>query len=171
MKQAMMSDTAFRYFHTLRHLKFRQMAFQVIRRLSRPSLPKRRCVIVRRTDVHLKPAIARTMALSDEFTFRFLNEERRFAPDAIDWHPAAADKLWRYNLHYFDYLQETERSRESVQTLVDSWIVSNAPGTVDAWEPFPLSLRIVNWIKYLLGPGKQATISAPWLDSLYDQAL
>ena len=41
----------------------------------------------------------------------------------------------------------------------------------DAWEPFPLSLRIVNWIKYFLALGDQAVIASPWLDSLYDQTL
>lgn len=160
-----------RYFHTLRHLKPRQMAYRVIRRLSRPSLPQRRGPVQRRCGVSLKPVIPRTMALTDEFAFRFLNEERRFSPETIDWHPAAAGKLWCYNLHYFDYLQEVGRSRESARILVDSWITSNAPGTVDAWEPFPLSLRIVNWIKYFLASGKEATVAAPWLDSLYDQTL
>lgn len=160
-----------RYFHTLRHLKLRQMAFQVIRRFSRPTLPQRRGPVNRRFGVCLKPVIPRTMALTDEFAFRFLNEERRFSPEAIDWQPATAGKLWRYNLHYFDFLQEVGRSRKSIRTLIDSWIASNSPSMVDAWEPFPLSLRIVNWIKYFLASGKEPTIVAPWLDSLYDQTL
>jgi uncharacterized heparinase superfamily protein len=166
-----MMEYILQYFHTLRHLKLRQIAYQVIRRVSRPSLPMRRGQVIRRYDVQLEQVIPRTMTVPDEFTFRFLNEERRFSRLAIDWHPATACKLWRYNLHYFDYLQEAGRSRESISTLIDSWIASNSPGMVDAWEPFPLSLRIVNWIKYFLASGKQAVIAAQWLDSLHNQTL
>lgn len=171
MLEPMTSSFVLRYFHTLRHLKSRQMVFQLIRRLSRPSLPQRRGPVNRRAGVHLKPGIPRTMALADEFAFRFLNEERRFSQETIDWQAATAGKLWRYNLHYFDYLHEKGRTKESIRILIDSWIAANSPGTVDAWEPFPLSLRIVNWIKYFLSPGNQSTIAAPWLVSLYDQAL
>jgi uncharacterized heparinase superfamily protein len=159
------------YLHTLRHLKPRQMAFQVIRRFLRPPLPKRRGPVSLRSGVCISPVIPRVMPLADEFAFRFLSEERRFSPEALDWQPANTVKLWRYNLHYFDYLHEAGRSKESIRTLIDSWIAANAPGTVDAWEPFPLSLRIVNWIKHFLALGKQATIAVPWLDSLYDQTL
>lgn len=156
------------YFHTLRHLKPRQMVFRAVRRVVKPALRRRSGPPLLRSGVCLTPVIPRIMAHTDEFTFRFLNEERSFSPDAIDWHPAAG-KLWRYNLHYFDYLREAGRSRESVRGLVDSWIASNAPGAEDAWEPFPLSLRIVNWIKYFLTSGRKAAIPAPWLDSLHAQ--
>lgn len=119
----------------------------------------------------MSPVIVRKMNCGSEFAFRFLNEELSFSPEAIDWHPVAVGKLWRYNLHYFDYLMEAGRSRESILILLDSWIASNAPGTVDAWEPFPLSLRIVNWIKLFITSDMRTTITDEWLDSLYDQTL
>jgi uncharacterized heparinase superfamily protein len=59
-------------------------------------------------------------------------------------------KLWRYNLHYFDYLHDPHRSLENKSRLIAHWIEHNPPGTEDAWEPYPTSLRIVNWIKFFL---------------------
>ena len=36
------------------------------------------------------------------FVFTFLNKSLSFE-NKIDWNPAGATFLWRYNLHYFDY--------------------------------------------------------------------
>ncbi len=78
-------------------------------------------------------------------------------------------KLWRYNLHYFDYLQDPLRSLDSKCRLISNWIALNPPGTPDAWEPYPVSLRIVNWIKFFLGTSRGA-LTEQWLYSLYGQA-
>ena len=159
------------YFHTLRHLKLRQMAYQVIRRLSKPSLPQLLGPAIQRFGVYLKPVIPRSMPLADEHTFRFLNEERLFSPEAIDWQPAAAGKLWRYNLHYFEYILEQNRSWESCCRLINDWIAHNPPGSLDAWEPFPVSLRVVNWIKLFLRSDNGCRLQREWLESLFRQML
>ena len=52
--------------------------------------------------------------------------------------------------------------------LIDSWIAANAPTAGDGWEPYPLSLRVVNWIKAWLGT-ELARPPQPWLDSLATQ--
>ncbi len=77
-------------------------------------------------------------------------------------------KLWRYNLHYFDYLHETGRPQEEKASLISDWIRHNALGAPDAWEPYTVSLRLVNWIKFFL----RLDIPLPeeWLDSLYTHA-
>ena len=36
------------------------------------------------------------------------------------------------------------------QALIADWITENAPGTGTGWEPYPCSLRIVNWVKWTL---------------------
>lgn len=84
-------------------------------------------------------------------TFRFLNVKREIVT-AADWNNSAWDKLWLYNLHYFDDLN-AERADERAawhRALVQRWIYENPPGTGNGWEPYPLSLRIVNWIKWSL---------------------
>src|SRR5690606_6973721 len=34
--------------------------------------------------------------------------------------------------------------------LLRDWVAANPPGHGDGWEPYPTSLRIVNWIKWAL---------------------
>lgn len=76
-------------------------------------------------------------------------------------------KLWRYNLHYFDYLQDHSRPLEHRKQLVTDWVQHVRPGMEDAWEPYTVSLRIVNWIKFFL-EHKESTQQA-WQESLYQQ--
>lgn len=70
--------------------------------------------------------------------------------DSEGWDAAHLPKLLRYNLHYFDDLNAVNaqvRSDDHV-ALIQRWIVENPPGAGSGWEPYPLSLRIVNWIKW-----------------------
>jgi len=83
--------------------------------------------------------------------FRFLNEERRLEfPDA--WNALDVDKLWLYNLHYFDDLNARDSEARSAwhHALILRWITENPPARGNGWESYPLSLRIVNWIKWAL---------------------
>ena len=74
-------------------------------------------------------------------------------------------------MHYFDYLRDDWRTCETRARLIDSWITGNPIGREDAWEPFPVSLRIVNWIEYFLSPVMRPEIRETWLRSLNQQAL
>ena len=120
-----------------------------------------------------------------ESTITFLNQSKKFA-EPVDWQCKEMPKLWRYNLHYFDYLQDPGRPLDNKWRLISNWIERNPPGTDDAWEPYTASLRIVNWVKFFLslssdlpscqqterqGRGAQALPKAVWLESLYLQAL
>jgi uncharacterized heparinase superfamily protein len=99
---------------------------------------------------------------------RLLNHEADIsAPSA--WNDPAQAKLWLYNLHYFDWLGaecDAERTKWR-RALVARWIAQNPPGHGNGWEPYPLSLRIVNWIKWALAG---APMAPEWLDSLAAQA-
>jgi len=83
--------------------------------------------------------------------FRFLNEEHEISL-LFDWNRPDWDKLWLYNLHYFNDLNADWASSrcEWHKALFARWIAENPPGTGNGWEPYPLSLRIVNWIKWAL---------------------
>ena len=58
-------------------------------------------------------------------------------------------------MHYFDWLTDDRISSDEQRELVDRWIVGNPPPSLrrigTGWEPYPLSLRIVNWIKWDIG--------------------
>jgi len=85
------------------------------------------------------------------------------------WNPKEANRLWRYNLHYFDYLGESTRSLEEKCLLLDDWVANNPPGSEPAWEPYTASLRIVNWCRFL-SPLPIDCVKPAWLASLYQQA-
>ncbi len=81
--------------------------------------------------------------------FRFLNEEHELASPE-DWNRSEWGKLWLYNLHYFDCLRQEDLPEDEAMSLIHLWINENPPAQGNGWEPYPLSLRIVNWIKYYL---------------------
>lgn len=85
--------------------------------------------------------------------------------DALGWDDPAMDRLWRYHLHYFDDLNaEGARDRAGWhEALIARWIADNPPDAGTGWEPFPCSLRIVNWIKWARGGG---TLSPQAIHSL-----
>lgn len=96
----------------------------------------------------------------DVNTFVFLGQ-RGTLSGSNDWNDPSADKLWLYNLHYFDDLNAFDApTRESWHTaLIDRWVEENQIGVGNGWEPYPMSLRIVNWIKFSLR-GHQLSKSA-----------
>ncbi len=103
--------------------------------------------------------------------FSFLNDQQRF-PGEIDWQIETKNRLWRYNLHYFQYLHPKGGLEPKVAIpLIQEWIRNNPPGSRDAWDPFPISLRLVNWIKYLSRPELQMEESVEIIRSLYRQCL
>jgi uncharacterized heparinase superfamily protein len=122
-----------------------------------------------RPGVEIGPCLPHSRLLGKDHSFCFLNQEKTFSDGGLDWASKDMPKLWRYNLHYFDYLFDTGRSHDAKVHLISDWIVKNPPGGGDAWEPYTLSLRIVNWIKFLLQ--NDAAIQEEWLPSLYKQAL
>ncbi len=60
--------------------------------------------------------------------------------------------LWLYNLHYFDDLHAEHAGQRTTihRELISHWLRHNPPATGVGWEPYPASLRIVNWVKWLL---------------------
>lgn len=65
----------------------------------------------------------------------------------LDWRAAdALPLLWRFNLHYFQFLEAVPSKDERV-ALCRAWVAAHPPRTPVAWHPYPTSLRVVNWVK------------------------
>ncbi len=107
----------------------------------------------------------------DRRRFIFLNEIAEFEA-GIDWSAPGVGRLWRYNLNYFDYLAPSEGlpSGPGVAIMRD-WIEQNPPGTPDTWDPYPTSLRSVNWMKYLSENAIASDEAERIAGSLYEQVL
>lgn len=158
------------FYHTIRHLKLRQVIWRIIYRFTQvkpdfSSTPNLR----KAANSWTKPA-ARSPSMIAENKFIFLNREGTLV-SAIDWqknHP----KLWLYNLHYFDDLNAFDSFNRQIwhESLINRWVKENKPGEGEGWEPYPLSIRIINWIKWSLSGndlGKKAidslAIQVRWL--------
>ena len=142
-----------RYWHTLRHLRPVQIYGRVWFRLARPKpdlapAPPKRAVL----GSWVQPA-ARTASVTGPDTFIFLGEVGSLSENG--WDDPSKAKLWRYNLHYFDDLNaEGAKTRQDWHTVIIArWIAENLPGDGTGWEPYPVSLRIVNWVKFALSGG------------------
>ena len=143
------------YLRTLRYLRPIQILARAKRTLYVPRIPDRPCP--ERRPVSRAPASwrARPPSMLGPDQFVFLNEEGRLK-SSHSWDDPAHSKLWRYNLHYFDDLisGQSTRRRKWHQDLINRWIRDVPPGKGVGWEPYPISLRTVNWIKWDLAGGE-----------------
>jgi hypothetical protein len=81
---------------------------------------------------------------------RLLNVERRIAR-ASDWRSPDAAPLWTYHLHYFDDLNACDAQARVTwhENLLARWAAENPPGQGEGWDPYPVSRRIVNCVKWV----------------------
>lgn len=145
----------FRVINTVRYLKPSQIYGRIFRR--RPRL------VVSKPLLHTRPyadkwvvGIQRERSQIAPNRFRFLNQERQIE----SWNDPGIPKLWLYNLHYFEC--------PSAQ-LIHNWIANNPVGKGTGWEPYPLSIRICNWIKWSLSgnPLEQSALESLTLQACY----
>lgn len=151
-------------FHTVRHLRPVQIVGRLRFKFGSVAPDLRPAPLVR---IASGKWLARTRPAASMIApvrFRFLNVEGDLK-SASDWNDGAHEKLWLYNLHYFDDLnaEGAEERRSWHRALISRWVEENPPGFGNGWEPYPVSLRTVNWIKWALSGNPLET---SWLNSL-----
>ena len=146
-----MVSTISKWFYTVRHLRPVQIYGRFWFRLYRPSVNLSPEPAVRSLSASWACQHHRKPSLLHPWSFCFLNEEHSL-DDTNGWDDSNVDKLWRYNLHYFDDLnaQGAEKRTEWHKELLVRWIRENPAAGGTGWEPYPTSMRIVNWIKWVL---------------------
>ncbi len=80
-------------------------------------------------------------------SFTFLNLSKDFENN-IDWNFEEYGKLWSFNLNYFDFLNQTNIYVEDALKLIKDYI-SNDEVLKDGKTSYPISLRGINWVKFL----------------------
>ncbi len=157
-----------RLLRTVRYLKFRQIAYRLFV-FVKPRFVPRSAVGARRDRVSqwALPA-AKRQTMQGPRKFRILNQDIR-VDTALDWNDPTRDKLLLYHLHYLDDLSAIDAANrvELHSALIDQWVDQNPPLAGNGWEPYPLSLRIVNLIKWALSGNE---LSDAQLLSLWQQA-
>lgn len=80
--------------------------------------------------------------------FSFLNSVAEIDPNK--WAAENETLLWHYNLHYFDFLnaKNVSQEAEAQAALIEKWWPLHQPLQGVAWEPYPASLRAVNFCKW-----------------------
>ena len=155
------------YWRTLRHLHWAQLATLAQRRvLQRKTLRWRKSVPVVLKKVSPPAAFPEWQSPSalhgiETREFRFLNVTH--PPSGyIPWSSREFSRLWLYHLNYCDFLNVDLRAFERRFHLVRAldvaldWCTQNTTGMEVGWEPYPLSLRIVNWLKFLMRNAERA---------------
>lgn len=143
------------FIHTLRYLKPVQIYGRLWFRLYRPRFVSQSILPARELQKEWAEACEKGLSYLGANTFRFLNKTRE-CQFPKDWNNPEWDKLWLYNLHYFDGLHAIGAKDRTEQHagLIENWIRENSHGNGNGWEPYPTSLRIVNWIKWALAGNK-----------------
>ena len=141
-----MLTKAIRLYHTIKYLKLKQVVWRVIYLLPRFRNPETGCPAIKSIPFIY---IAKLGVTEDYDHFLFLNEENQLSK--VGWDNPSQSKLWRYNLHYFDCLNQVELKYERVElqiNIINKWTIENQFSKGTGWEPYPTSLRIINWIKW-----------------------
>ncbi len=139
-----------RYYHTLKFLKWTQIKYRLLYSLrsgiTRPD--PNGMFLPGQWDLQLEDSIPAYTSWLGNDRFIFLNMEHDFK-NRIDWNYAAYGKLWTYNLTYFEFLGQSDLPKEKGLELIHDFIAQLST-IKDGLEPFPISLRIIFWIKFLL---------------------
>ncbi|MFY4783138.1 heparinase II/III domain-containing protein [Aliarcobacter butzleri] len=135
-----------RLFNTIKYLKFTQIYYRLvyfIRNRFRKAIQFKYKFIKESnsTSIKLVNSCEYYSSYKDN-EFHMLNLSKKFE-DKIDWNYSKYGKLWTYNLTYFEYLKE----KEDISLVYD--FIENISSVKDGLEPFPISLRGINWIKFL----------------------
>lgn len=159
------------YIDTALHLKPSQIAYRIWRKLggsTRLRVGYRPCPDADKADIRRVPTLSE-IDFDPVFLARFdmdallddrmelLNHEEHM-DWCESWHAELSTPLWRFNLHYHEYLlplakafldEGDKRYLDKAKAIVDSWIDACPRERGDvAWDPYVISMRIVSWLAF-----------------------
>ena len=145
-----MINNFFLYFFTIKNLQLKQIIYRIFYLIyfpSRPKVPKK--ITIRDTELSKFFWLKKTCVYPKGNNYLFLNTKYKICK-LKDLQILKIPKLWLYNFHYFDYLNTNHglKKYSCAERLILSWILFDQRKNKIGWEPYPTSLRIVNWIKW-----------------------
>jgi Heparinase II/III-like protein/Heparinase II/III N-terminus len=147
--------TVLLYFHTIIHLRPIQIYYRIfykIRAIFRTiiSFKYPQFIPTQSYPITLKTSIPSNQSyFLEENRFQFLSQSQVFELNQIHWNDEQTyGKLWAYNLNYFDFLNQQDITKSEGLALFQAYIQAY-PNLKTGLEPYPTSLRGINWIKFL----------------------
>lgn len=141
---------AAQYLQTIKHLKFKQIFYRCYYRIVSPAKFQIVHPVLSEYKNKWINSIIKTKQNIQANEWCFLNQQ--LISEEPPWQNKLQSKLWLYHLHYFDYLlaDQTPATKEMYSLLIDQWVQENPYPCGIGWEPYPTSIRIINWIKWHL---------------------
>lgn len=119
-----------------------------VRRLIGPKLDSRPAPPCRTPLRRIVIGIERPFSEKSPNLFRLLNVDHSITIPS-DWNSKIFERLWLYTLHYHEWLSADHSHAKDQSRLIEKWINENPPPVGVGWDPYPTSLRTVQWIKWL----------------------
>ena len=153
--------TAGRYWRTLKHLRLSQIMYRALHRTFGKNdihgwSPASVSLRFQQQLLHMaewQPELARQVIRVGGI--RFVEPSARSDEDA-SWCAREVSRRQIFHANYCDFLNVDLTSLEDTELLCEalritlSWCDQNPTGREFAWQPFSLSVRIVNWLKFLV---------------------
>lgn len=141
----------FLYLKTIRFLKSSQLWHQLVTKLSaRGYKPGRSIRNIHPADcdgtasVSLHWFLSKPRILMDDGSYSLLNVNYR----PSSWDDKAMSDLWIYNLNYLDFLLQENIEPDRALDIVKDF-VNHIPDNRIADDPYPISMRGINWVKFV----------------------
>jgi hypothetical protein len=141
----------FRYYETIRHLRPEQLFFFLVKPVRKKIALyyfSKKVSAPQSAKLKLQPFLASENSFSGN-TFTFLNREKIFEEGKINWNLLEYGLLWNYNLNYFDFLLQENINASEGTNLIHHFITNSNVHSA-SYDPYPVSLRGINWIKFLV---------------------
>lgn len=136
-------------FNTVRYLKLQQIFYRIFYYL-RSIVSNEKLATnlnIDTVNINFSDFIIKQTSLIDN-TFNFLNQPKSYKLGFINWNENEYGLLWAYNLNYFDYILQESISIETSLEIINDFINNYKKNKVGS-QPYPISLRGINWIKFL----------------------
>lgn len=143
-----------RWYYTVCPLKAEQWWYRLTRPVAMRLVKRHKAttddiaIALRHPQIALGPLEVASRYNPSQNEFCFLNRSKIF-DQQIDWDYAGEGLLWTYNLNYFEWLYDDSLSKEDRLATIQSFVTYSGEQKV-ARHAYPISLRTVSWIRFLL---------------------
>jgi len=137
-------------YQTIKYLKPIQIYYRLfyfVRNLFFKKSFKKELNFERKKALHWNDTLLNPNSFIEKTKFNFLNIEKDFNQE-IDWNCKELGMLWAFNINYFDFLnQQTIDVKDGIR-LIKDYISKDSLLKVGK-ASYPISLRGINWVKFL----------------------